>query len=54
MDKLKLESEINQLITVLEAKGHNKGYALGFALATAYSLLDDTQKDQMFALLSEV
>jgi hypothetical protein len=54
MEKEKLKSEIDQYLRTLEAKGYSKDYALSFALAAAYSFLDDTHKDEMFALLSEV
>ena len=53
-DNNKITNEINQYITTLEAKGFSREKALGFALAAAYSFLDETQIDEMFALLSEV
>ncbi len=52
MDKLKLESEIRQLLSVVMAKGNNEQYAVGYVLGSAYSLLDDTQKDELFKNVS--
>jgi len=52
MDKLKLESEISQLLKVVMATGKSESYALGYVLGSAYYLLDDTQKDELFQNVS--
>ena len=54
MDTDKITNEIQQYLRALEAKGKSEIWSLSFALGVAYSFLDDTQKDEMFALLSEV
>jgi hypothetical protein len=52
MDKIKLESEISQLLKVVMATGKSESYALGYVLGSAYYLLDDTQKDELFQNVS--
>ena len=47
-----LNNELNQLITMLKVKGETELRAVAFVAGLAYSVLDDTQKDELFQIVS--
>ena len=45
------KNDIEQLVKAVMAKGYSEYFAVGWALATAWQMLDETQVDEMFAFL---
>lgn len=46
-----IKNDIEQLVKAVMAKGHSEYFAVGWALATAWQMLDEKQVDEMFASL---
>jgi hypothetical protein len=49
-----IKNDIEQLVKAVMAKGYSENFAVGWALATAWQLLEENQVDEMFASLKNL